>query len=509
MPDTPNVLMIMADQLVAELMGTYGHPVVRTPNLDRLAARGVRFDAAYCTYPVCSPSRSSLLSGRFASENNAWDNAAPLASDIPMLPHYLTTAGYETALSGKMHFVGADQLHGFQKRLTTDMFPGSLAWTPQRTGPAPFVHPGNPDGPPIAIDYVNAGPVQWNEQLQFDEETHYRALEYLRSKRTDKRGSLQVRREVPAGDAPWLLVASYHHPHEPFQPPRPYWDGYADAEIEPRHVAPGSGVPRSVMDEWVDVLHGSADVDLDDPDLRYRMRRAYYALVTYIDDKVGELLETLEECGLADNTVVIFTSDHGDMLGERGMVQKRVFYEWSARVPLIIAGVPLRTRAHVCETPVSLLDILPTVCELVGVEPHQVSGHSLLPLVARTPVDRTLGDRPPVYVEFHSEGVYAPCFMRREGRYKYVYVHGHDDQLFDLEADPREVTDLSGDPGFADVVRRARADLLTRFDPDDIETRIRSSIADRRIVREAMMLVGTRWDHQPTADQFTAYWHAT
>lgn len=503
MTPTPNILIIMADQLVADLTGAYGHPVVRTPNLERLVQSGIRFDAAYCTYPVCSPSRSSLLSGRFASRNSAWDNAAPVASDIPMLPHYLATAGYETALSGKMHFVGPDQLHGFEKRLTTDMFPGSLAWTPQREGPAPFVHPGNPDGPPIAIDYVNAGPVQWNEQLQFDEETHYRALEYIRSKRTDKAGSMQVKR-LAAEDPPWLLVASYHHPHEPFQPPQRYWDLYDGAEIDPVRIPAGETTARSVMDEWVDVLHGSRDVDLEDPDAQYRMRRAYYALVTYIDDKVGELLDALEATGVAENTVVIFTSDHGDMLGERGMVQKRVFYEWSARVPLIIGGAPLAVAGQVCETPVSLLDILPTLCELTGTMAIDVSGQSLMPLI-----DQRSAERDPVFVEYHSEGVYAPCFMRRDGRYKYVYVHGHDDQLFDLHTDPLEQRDLSALPEYAHVVDEAQKHVLATFDPDDIEGRIAQSLQDRSVIREAMMRTGTRWDYQPHPGLFTAYWHST
>lgn len=503
MTRTPNILLVMADQLVADLTGAYGHPVVRTPNMERLARKGVRFDSAYCPYPVCSPSRSSLLSGRYASDNSAWDNATPLASDIPMLPHYLTTSGYDTALSGKMHFVGADQLHGFAKRLTSDMFPGSLAWTPQRDAPKPFVHPGNPDGPPIAIDYVSAGPVQWNEQLQFDEETHYRALEYLRSKRTLRQGSLQVRREEEAeARSPWFLVASYHHPHEPFQPPHKYWEMYADTDVQPVRVD-AAGAPRSVMDDWVDVLHGSQKVDMDE-DAFVRMRRAYYALVTYIDDKLGELLDALEECGLSDDTVVIFTSDHGDMLGERGMVQKRVFYEWSARVPLVVAGPGVGRQGHVCDTPVSLVDIVPTVCDMVGIEPVAPAGRSLVPLLADDEVDRG-----PVFVEYHSEGVYAPCFMYRSGRYKYVYVHDHGHQLFDLEADPDEIHDLSEDPAYAEILDRARVAILDRFDPDDIEARIRRSLDDRRVVRAAMMRSGTHWDYKPTPDQFTQYWHTT
>ncbi|GAB2502190.1 choline-sulfatase [Promicromonospora xylanilytica] len=503
MPDRPNVLVIMADQMIADLTGVYGHPVVQTPNLERLARRGVRFDAAYCPVPVCSPSRSSMLSGRYASTNSAWDNAAPISSDIPMLPHYLATAGYDSALAGKMHFVGADQVHGFAKRLTTDMFPSTLAWTPDRDAVGRFAHPGNPDGPPIAIDYVTSGPVQWTEQLQFDEEAHYRALEYLRSRRTSRRGSLQMPATEPEQD-PWLLVASYHHPHEPFLAPQKYWDLYADAETDPVRVPASPELPRSPMDDWVDALHGVDGVDLTDPEEVARTRRAYYALVTYIDDKVGELLDTLEETGHADDTVIVFTSDHGDMLGERGMVQKRTFYEWSSRVPLIIGGGPVEAQGVTSATPVSLVDLTSTLCDLVGVEPVRQDGRSLVGELRNAEIPAA-----PVFVEYHSEGVYAPCWMRREGDLKYVYVHGHGHQLFDLSTDPDERHDLAGDPRYADAVARARADILSRFDPDDIERRIRRSLADRRLVRSAMAATGTVWAYDPSPGIFTQYWRET
>ncbi|WP_156253651.1 choline-sulfatase [Pseudactinotalea terrae] len=503
MTDRPNILLIVADQLVAELTGAYGHPVVRTPNLDRLAARGVRFDAAYCPVPVCSPSRSSMLSGRHASTNSAWDNAAPIASDIPMLPHYLSTVGYDSALSGKMHFVGADQVHGFGARLTTDMFPSTLAWTPDRDAVGRFVHPGNPDGPPIAIDYVTAGPVQWTEQLQFDEETHYRAMEYLRSRRTSRRGSLQVPTAEPER-SPFFLVASYHHPHEPFLAPQRYWDMYEDAPIDPVRVPASDDLPRSPMDEWVDTLHGVDGVDLTDPEEVHRTRRAYYALVTYIDDKLGELLDVLEETGHGEDTVVIFTSDHGDMLGERGMVQKRTFYEWSARIPLIVAGGPVAAKGTASSTPVSLVDLVPTVCEMVGAEAVRPDGRSVLSELAGEPASPA-----PVFVEYHSEGVYAPCWMRRDGDLKYTYVHGHGEQLFDLATDPDELHDLVNDPRFAEAVTTAREDVLARFDPDGIERRIRDSLADRAVVRSGMSATGTVWAYDPDPALFTRYWRET
>jgi choline-sulfatase len=224
-------------------------------------------------------------------------------------------------------------------------------------------------------------------------------------------------------------------------------------------------------------------------------------LISYIDDKVGELLDALDQTGHADDTIVIFTSDHGDMLGERGMVQKRTFYEWSARVPLIIGGGPVVATETTTAEPVSLIDIVPTLCELVGVEPIRVDGRSIAPALRGEPVERG-----PIFVEYHSEGVYAPCWLRRDGDLKYVYVHGSGEQLFDLATDPDELSDLAGRPEYADVVAAARADLLSRFDPDDIEHRIRSSLADRRLVRSAMNATGAEWTYDPDPALFTQYW---
>ena len=201
----------------------------------------------------------------------------------------------------------------------------------------------------------------------YDEETHFRAVEYLRAQR---------------GDTPFLLCASFHHPHEPFHPPQAYWDRYADAEIAIPEFPDHLDETYSAMDRWLNAYHGIRRVNMRDPKSLRRLRRAYYGLVTYLDDKVGGLLATLEETGLLDNTVVVFTSDHGDMLCEKEMVQKRCFYEWSCRVPLIVRFPDQWQAGTTIETPTSLIDLLPTFCELAGAEaslPHD--GTSLLPII--------------------------------------------------------------------------------------------------------------------------------
>jgi choline-sulfatase len=464
-----NFLLVMVDQLVPFLTGAYGHRVVRTPNLDRLAAAGVRFDAAYTPYPLCAPARAALLTGRYASSLGCYDNAAILPADEPTIAHHLTNAGYECVLSGKMHFIGPDQLHGFRRRLTTDVFPAGMDWVPTQDPEGRFVRGGH------AFSYVppRVGVVKWTKFLSFDEETHFRALEFLRERAREAR------------EEPFFLVASYHHPHDPFQVTQELWDLYDGAEIElPERRDPN----YSVMDRWANEAHETGAVDLDDPENLTALRRAYYGLVTYVDRKLGELLDTLEQTGQAANTTVVFTSDHGDMLAERGMVQKRCFYEWSVRVPLVVR-VP-GAEPGVVERPVSLLDLAPTLLDLAGVpaeERLQLDGSSLF------------GERGgPVFSEYHVEKVRAPCFMVREGNRKLIYVHGHETRLFDLDADPGEWDDLGGTDGLEQLI-------LERFDPAAIAADGAASVRRRDVIRRAMERNGTTWDYQPFTDARRQY----
>jgi choline-sulfatase len=200
MNDRPNILLIMADQLMPFLMGAYEHPVVKTPNLNNLAERGVRFDAAYTPCPLCAPARASLMTGKYISHNKVWDNASPLASDQPTVAHYLSNAGYDTVTSGKLHYVGPDQLHGFRRRLTTDIYPSSFAWLPttKRKRDERFI-----DRRQHANGYrlPNVGVSKWTMFLGYDEETQFRAREYLHSKRS---GRYEGNKE------PFFLCVSFH-----------------------------------------------------------------------------------------------------------------------------------------------------------------------------------------------------------------------------------------------------------------------------------------------------------
>lgn len=498
----PNILLIMADQLVPMLCGAYGHPVVQTPALDALVRSGVRFDAAYTAVPVCAPARACLMTGTYSSTNRVYDNAALFAADLPTLAHYLSRAGYDSVLSGKMHFVGPDQLHGFQRRLTTDIYPEEFTWVANR---APWVWTRDPrtfdpqrGTGNHAHNYVGSGVHvgRWHHHLGYDDEAHFRARQYLRA-----RGVLQRERPSETGEPrrPFFLCVSYHHPHDPFWPPQDLWDLYADAEIAVPPFPEHMDATFSAMDRWLNAQHGVARYpELRDPDSLRRVRRAYYAMVTYIDRKVGELVATLQEAGLWDDTVVMFASDHGDMLGEKGMVQKRSFYEYSSRVPLIVRFPDGAHGGTTCAESVSLVDVLPTLLDLAGVgyeERLPVDGVSLLATIDGVP-------QPPrtIYAEMHVEDMAATCFMARQGRFKYIYIHGQAPQLFDLEDDPGEWRNLAGDQAHRETERALRAAILDRFSPDTIEAEIRGSLRRRLVIKQAMEQNGTRWDYAPTFD---------
>jgi choline-sulfatase len=517
--------------LVPFLTGAYGHPVVRTPHLDALAARGVRFDAAYTPYPLCAPARAAMITGRYASSFGCFDNAALFPADVPTVAHYLTSAGYATAAAGKMHFVGPDQLHGFDRRLNPDIFPAGFDWLP-----IPDEHGRFPAGG-HAHQYVppQVGVRPWTKFLSYDEETTYHAVDFIHERA----------RSGPA--EPYFLVASLHNPHDPFQVTREYWDLYDDAPVDLPSPAPAGGWPRTVFDDWLDAAHSCAEVDVTDPQAMRALRRSYYALVSYVDAKLGQIVDALDSTGQLQDSVVIVTSDHGDMLGERGMVQKRCFYEWSARVPLVVAFGSGEHAGRVVRQPVSLLDLAPTVLDLAGIpaaERVPMDGRSLLPLLAaasggdgrsvagadlggdgrsgtgadlggdgRSGTGADLGGDGnagtgadlggdgnagrEVFSEYHVEKVHASGYLVRSGRYKYTLIQGHGEQLFDLVTDPGETRDLTGDPGHGPVRDRLRQRILTTFDPDAIAAAAADSLRRRAVIVPAMQRNSTSWDAAP------------
>jgi choline-sulfatase len=307
----------------------------------------------------------------------------------------------------------------------------------------------------------------------------------------------QAARKKQEAPQPFFLITSYHHPHDPFWPPRELWDLYDDEHIDIPAFPENLTAFYSAMDRWINHYHGCGNFpQLKDPKSLHCLRRAYYALVSYVDRMVGELLQTLEESGLDEDTFVLFLSDHGDMLGEKGMVQKRNFYEWSSRIPFILRFPERQYAGTTVEQPTSLVDLLPTVLEMANVKEHlPVDGHSVMGLIdGRDTAERH------VFSEYHSNGVYSTCFMVRRGGFKYIHIQGHQDQLFDLQSDPGEWQNLIGQPRSANVARELKTLILDAFDPAVIEKEVRATIFKRQLLRRWGEVTGVQWAYTPEFD---------
>ena len=339
MRERPHILVLMVDQLAASFLRPYGHSVTKTPAIDRLAEAGVVFENAYTPSPLCAPARASFMTGMLPSRTGVYDNSAEFASSIPTFAHYLRLEGYRTCLSGKMHFVGPDQLHGFEERLTTDVYPGDFGWTPDWSRP----------GERIDWWYHNmssvkeAGVAEITNQLEYDDEVAFHAVRRLYD---------YARFE---GDDPLMLCVSFTHPHDPYVARQRYWDLYADDAID---LPAAPELPYAERDPhgrrlFDDLAMGDDEVTEDDV---RASRHGYYASLAYVDERIGDVLDAFQACGLAEDSIVIFTSDHGDFLGEHGLFYKMSFREHAARVPLIVHAPGRFERRRVRE-PVSLLDL--------------------------------------------------------------------------------------------------------------------------------------------------------
>ncbi|RYB06376.1 choline-sulfatase [Lichenibacterium ramalinae] len=483
----PNILIVMVDQLAPRFLPIHGHPLVRAPNLQRLAARGTVFERAYCNSPLCSPSRTAFMTGALPSRTGGYDNAAEFRADIPTFAHYLRRLGYRTVLSGKMHFCGPDQLHGFEERLTTDIYPADYGWTPDWDRPDE-----RPSWYHNMSSVTEAGLCIRTNQMDFDEEVAFAAeraiYDHVRGK--DRR--------------PFLMVASLTHPHDPFAITRPFWDLYPETAIDMPRVGLGDVPldPHSARIRHVCAMDAQPVSDAQVRDARH----AYYGAISFCDAQLGRLLDALDATGL-DDTAVLFLGDHGEMLGERGLWYKMSFFEGACRVPLVVS-VPGRFPAGRSAAAVSLVDVLPTLVELAGGDVARlaspVDGRSLLPhLAGQGGHDEVLG-------EYLAEGAVAPLVMVRRDRWKFVHSPADPDQLYDLDADPEELTNLAAAPDQADRVAAFRAEVAARWDLSALDGAVRESQRRRRLVDAALMTGSTKpWDYQPFRDATRQYMRNT
>ncbi|HXI77347.1 MAG TPA: choline-sulfatase [Steroidobacteraceae bacterium] len=484
MSTRPNFLILMADQLTARALPAYGNRVAKTPHIDALAADGVVFDSFYCNSPLCAPSRFSTLSGRQVSAIGAYDNAAEFPSQVPTFAHYLRRAGYQTTLSGKMHFCGADQLHGFEERLTTDIYPADFGWTPDWEN-----FERRPSWYHSMDSVTQAGTCTRTNQIDFDDDVVFQA----RQKLFDMARSRDRR--------PFCMVASMTHPHDPYVIPQAYWDRYAGVEIDMPRVPAGA----ADMDPHSRRLRHVCGLDLQPVnEVQTRdARRAYYGAVSYVDDQVGVLLKALDDARFAGDTIVLLFADHGDMLGERGLWYKMNFFEPACRIPLIVHA-PARFAPRHVQSSASLVDILPTLCDLAGVGSAKyvtpLDGNSLLPQLAGEPgKDEVVG-------EYLAEGAIAPLLMIKRGRYKFVHSPVDPDQLYDLLEDPDELRNLAHDSRHGARLQEFRTEVGRRWNMSALHASVIGSQRQRHLVYEALRSGRyTSWDHQPLRDASRLY----
>lgn len=466
-----NLVVILSDEHNKRVTGCYGHPMIKTPNLDKLASCGTRFTSAYTNCPICVPARASFATGQYVHKVRCWDNAIAYKGTPPSWGHRLMAQGHRVTSIGKLHYQESNpQVNGFDEESLPlhivagvgDLLGLIRDELPLRPGSAKL-------GP-------EAGRGQ-SEYTAYDSEiaeTTCRWLETQSKKRHDK---------------PWLLYVGFVSPHFPLIAPPEFYDLYSEQSVpwplmydraeRPRH--PFTDAMRKCL---------SYDDSFDEPMVR-RAITAYFGLVSFLDNNVGKILAALESTGLASSTRVLYSTDHGDNLGTRGMWGKSTMYEESAGIPMIIAG-PGVPAGNVCDTPVMLADGFPTFLQALGAradaDDQDLPGVSLLDIANGTVPQRT------ILSEYHAAGAATASYMIRHGRYKYVHYVGMPPMLFDLEADPNERNDLGRDPAYAQTVKDCETALRKVVDPEAMD-RLAKADQTAKIAevggKEAIMKRGT------------------
>lgn len=453
----PNILVILSDEHAWNALGCYGHPTVRTPHLDRLSRQGWTFDNAYCNSPMCVPSRLSLFSGRWPWQVGAWDNGVIPGDDYTTWGERLGKLGYETVLCGRTHFNGPDRTLGFDRRLCDDL----EDWLAE-SGRAPDRSAAWRRASNSHVSENGPGEHLYNE---YDTEITERAEGYLRE------------RARQPGAQPWILYCGFMNPHFPLIAPP---DLYASYQGSPTPTPTGWNAPLAQQHPVIRHLRWSFRNDQPlDPETQRRATLSYWSLVTRLDDHVGQLLGVVDSTPLCEDTVVIYTSDHGEMAGAHGIWQKQCFYEDSVRIPLIVrlpsqvAGEELPGRVP---ENVSLIDLEPTLLDLAGGRDPEAPGESLLGIARSAPQvpSRT------VFAEYEAQGMLRAGFMVKRGARKYCWYAGDRPQLFDLDLDPREEHDLAAEDAYAGVLGRLDGELRRIVDPEAVDVESRRDQAGRR-----------------------------
>lgn len=440
-----NFLILISDEHRRDTMGCTGHPVVKTPHLDALAARGTLFENSYTPCPMCVPTRAALACGEYVHRTGYWDSATPYDGTQRSWMHELRDTGREVVSLGKLHFRSGEDDNGFSEEILPMHVVGGVGWAIGLLREAP---PDYDSAAELAAD-VGAGVSSYTA---YDRAITGAAECWLMAPERKTR--------------PWAAFVSLVSPHYPLTAPQEWYDLY-----DPETVDLPVGYAEEVAHPELRHLRKFFRYHeyFDETKMR-QARAAYYGLTSFMDDCLGRVLAALETSGQAEDTLILYVSDHGEMLGDHGFWTKQVMYEASAGVPMILAGPGVPRGRRVC-TGTSLLDIAATARDLAGL-PEDVAkpGRSLCALaVEPDDPDRT------VFSEYHDGGSSTGTFMLRWGMWKYVHYVNYAPQLFDLESDPDELIDLAPradrEPRFAAALSEGLRRLRKICDPDEVNAR--------------------------------------
>ncbi len=448
-----NLLILFSDEHNPKVQGAAGHPFISTPHLDALAARGTRFTQASTPCPICVPARAALATGRYNHEIGYWDNADAYEGAVPSWHHALRNNGHQVVSIGKLHFRGhPGDDHGLsEERIAMHIVDGRgdlLALN------------RSPDAPPRAGAKKMigmAGPGE-SDYTRYDRDITAHAQIWLRE-------------EAPKyTDKPWVLFVSLVAPHFPLTAPPEHYYRYANMQLPmPKQYAPAERPQHPYLADYARIVPYNAAMK-GEADVR-RALAGYFGLVSFLDEQVGKIVAALEETGLGASTRVLYTTDHGDNNGSRGLWGKSTMYEESVGIPMIVAGAGV-PAGRVVSTPASLIDVFATTLDAVGAAPLPSSGQSLFGMIDTPDAERV------VFSEYHATGSREAIFMAQDRRYKYVRCVSFAPQLFDRQKDPEELRDVSTDPAYAPVLARMEAALITRLDPAEVDARAKHRQAE-------------------------------
>jgi choline-sulfatase len=458
-----NLIFFQSDNHNRAVTGCYGHAIVQTPNIDRIARSGVRYDNAWCTSALCCPSRASIATGRYPHETGYWDNAIVYDGRVTSWMHRLRDAGHSVVAVGKLHYRSSEDDNGFSEEIEAmHLHEGKGAIKNLLRGYGE--EPAKDDGSFWDLYMKRSGPGSTHYQ-EYDRRITQRAIEWLRA-------------NAGESDTPWVLYVSYISPHPPFTVPQRLYDLYPEDRMPlPAGFRP-SERPTHPAAEHLRGMDGMREMT-DEKALR-RIAAGYFGLITHLDEQIGEVLRAAEELGLLSNTRIAYTSDHGELFGAQGMFGKKNLYEGAIGVPLIVSG-PGVPQGRVSKQIVSHVDLYPTLIEGAGerVAPEDSTLHGVSLWPSATGADAVCTG----FAEYHAQGSRAGAFAVREGDMKLIYHVGMPAQLFDLAADPHEAHDLAQAPGSRETVQRLEATLRTICDPEEVDARAK---ADQRAMVERL-----------------------